>query len=78
MYKFGKGKFNKKCIIVKKVFCYVDIVGLEFINFFFFNVFNVFLICCVFFCSNSFRTVIDFVNFSENYVYVVNVIYMIF
>lgn len=78
MYKFGKGKFNKNCIIVKKVICYVDIGGLEFINFFFFNVFSVFLICCVFFCSNSFRTVIDFVNFSENYVYVVNVIYMIF
>lgn len=77
MYKSGKGKFNKNCISVKKAICYVDTAGLEFINPFFFNVFSAFLTCCVFFCSNSSRTVIDFVNSSENHVYVVNVTHMI-
>lgn len=44
---------------------------------FFYNFFSAFLTCCVFFCSNSSRTVIDFVNSSENHVYVVNVTHMI-
>lgn len=39
--------------------------------------YNFFSACCVFFCSNSSRTVIDFVNSSENHVYVVNVTHMI-
>lgn len=46
-------------------------------SFFFYNFFSAFLTCCVFFYSNSSRTVIDFVNSSENHVYVVNVTHMI-